>query len=376
MTDTDLPRILNVDDDNMMREMAVDILGGAFRVLTANSGEACLNLLREGPVDLILLDVEMPPGIDGYETCRRIRKNDALAEIPVIFLSGHDRIEDRLKGYEAGGDDYVIKPFDPVELESKIRTLLRLHAERKQQKEMANHASKAAMTAMTSLGEMGALIETMKRFSACNTLGTLADACLEGLGAYGLHGAIQIRPTSQTTLTRDSNGTGSPLLASVIGHMAGMDRITSFKTRMSITYDHVSVLVNDMPLDDPDRCGRLRDHLAMLAEAAEVRIRSIMLADALDTAVEKLTTTLAAIDAAQRQSRLEINLGLNALDETLAKTYVHLGLTTSQEDLLTGIVREAIDKILESESASIGIQDKLSTLVRELKELAGGRSKS
>lgn len=374
MTDTDLPRILNVDDDNMMREMAVDILGGAFRVLTANSGEECLNLLREGPVDLILLDVEMPPGIDGYETCRRIRKDDALIAIPVIFLSGHDRIEDRLKGYEAGGDDYVIKPFDPVELESKIRTLLRLHAERKQQKEMANHASKAAMTAMTSLGEMGALIETMKRFSACTTLGTLADACLEGLGAYGLHGAIQIRPNAEP-LTRDENGTASPLLASVIGHMTGMDRITSFKSRMSITYDHVSVLVNDMPLDDPDRCGRLRDHLAMLAEAAEVRIRSIMLADALDTAVEKLTITLSAIDAAQRQSRMEINLGLNALDETLAKTYVHLGLTTSQEDLLTGIVREAIDKMLESESASIGIQDKLSTLVRELKELAGGSSK-
>ena len=375
MTDTDLPRIMNVDDDEIMRDMAADMLGGAFRVLTANSGQECLRLLRESPVDLILLDVEMSPGIDGYETCRRIRKDDALAEIPVIFLSGHDRIEDRLKGYEAGGDDYVVKPCDPVELESKIRALLRLHAERKQQKDMASHASQAAMTAMTSLGELGVLIEAMKRFSACNTLSTLADACLEGLGAYGLHGAIQVRANGQT-MTRDSSGTGSPLLTSVINHMAGMDRITSFKSRLSITYEHLSLLVNDMPVDDPDRCGRLRDHLAMLAEAAEVRLRSIMLADALNSAVETLTTTLSEIDAAQRQSRMEINLGLNALDEALAKAYVHLGLTTSQEDLLSGIVREAIDKILHGESAGINIQDKLSALVRELKDLAGGHPKS
>jgi CheY-like chemotaxis protein len=376
MTTTDLPRILNVDDDDIMRDMVADMLGGAFRVLTANGGEECLSLLHESPVDLILLDVEMSPGIDGYETCRRLKKDDALAEIPVIFLSGHDRIEDRLKGYEAGGDDYVVKPCDPVELESKIRTLLRLHAERNQQKEMASYASKAAMTAMTSLGEMGVLIETMKRFSACDTVDALADACLEGLAAYGLHGAIQVRANPETTLTRDSNGTGSPLLASVINHMAGMDRITSFKSRMSVAYEHLSLLVNDMPVDDPDRCGRLRDHLAMLVEAAQVRIRSIIFADALNTAVEKLTATLSEIDAAQRQSRMEINLGLNTLDEALAKAYVHLGLTTSQEDLLSGIVRESIDKILHSESAGIDIQDKLSTLVRELKDMVGGHPKS
>lgn len=369
MDNIDMPRIMNVDDNDMMREMTEDMLGGSFQVLTAKNGEDCLNMLQNATVDLVLMDVEMP-GIDGYETCRRLKERDDLADIPVIFLSGHDRIEDRLKGYEAGGEDYIVKPVDPVELKTKVKNLLRLHRERDQQKEMASYASSAAMTAMTSLGEMGALIETMKRFNACNTLTTMADVCLGGLALYGLRGAVQIR-TAADTLTRDEEGEASPLVVSVINHMTSMDRITSFKSRMSITYDHISLLVNNLPLDDPDRCGRLRDHLAMMAEGANVRVQSIMLGNALNGVVEKLTTTLAEIDTAQRQSRMAINLGFNAFNDEVDRAYISLGLTDTQEQFMSQIIRTGIDNIINTESASLDVQDKLSSLIKELKNLSG-----
>lgn len=368
MNNDDLPRILNVDDDAMMRELTRDELGGAFQVLAAESGEACLALLQNARVDLILLDVEMP-GIDGYETCRRIRENSDLADIPVIFLSGHDHIDDRLKGYEAGGDDYIVKPFAPVELESKIKHLLQLRRERGQLKEMADYASRTAMTAMTSLGEMGALIETMKRFNTCDTLTALADAILGGLALYGLQGADQIR-TAAGTLTRTEEGEASPLVVSVIDHMTTMDRITAFKSRMCITYDHISLLVNNMPEDDSERCGRLRDHLAMMAEGANVRVQSLMLGNALNRAVENLTETLAGIDKAQRHSRIAINIGINALNDEIEQAYISLGLTDAQEQFLSQIIQRGIDKILNDESASLDVQDGLSSLIQELKNLS------
>ena len=324
-------------------------------------------MLQGGKVDLILLDVEMP-GIDGYETCRRIKESGESTDIPVIFLSGHDHIEDRLKGYEAGGDDYIVKPFAPVELEAKVRHLLQLRQERGQLKEMANYASSAAMTAMTSLGEMGALIETMKRFNACATVAVLADACLGGLAMYGLQGAVQIRSADET-LTYTEEGEASPMVISVINHMAAMDRITSFKSRMCINYEHVSLLVNNMPEEDPDRCGRLRDHLTMMAEGANVRAQAIMLGNALNRVVENLTGTLARIDNAQRQSRIAINLGLNALNDRIDNAYISLGLTDAQEQFLSQIIRRGIDEILNAESASIDVQDGLSSLIQELKDL-------
>lgn len=367
MSNEDLPRILNVDDDPMMQELAEDMLGGAFQVSAAGSGEACLAKLQNDRMDLVLLDVEMP-GIDGYETCRRIKENGDLADIPVIFLSGHDRIEDRLKGYEAGGEDYIVKPFDPVELEAKLRNLLRLRRERDQHKEMASYASSTAMTAMTSLGEMGALIETMKRFNACNTLTALADATLAGLALYGLQGAVQVRAADET-LTRDGDGEASPLVASVIDHMTSMDRITTFKSRMCITYDNLSLLVNNMPEDDAERYGRLRDHLAMMAEGANVRVQAIMLGNALNRVVENLTGTLAQIDAVQRHSSMAINLGINAFNEEVDRAYISLGLTDAQERFMSQIIRTGIDKILNAESASQDVQDKLSALIRELNGL-------
>lgn len=367
MNTDDLPRILNVDDDAMMRELAEDMLGGSFQVLTAESGEACLTMLQNTKMELILLDVELP-GIDGYETCRRIKANSELEDIPVIFLSGHDRIEDRLKGYEAGGEDYIVKPFDPVELETKVRNLLRLRRERDQHKEMASYASSTAMTAMTSLGEMGALIETMKHFNACNTLTALADAAMGGLALYGLRGAVQVR-TAAETLTRDEEGEASPLVVSVINHMSAMDRITTFHSRMSVTYDHISLLVNNMPEDDPERCGRLRDHLAMMAEGANVRVQAIMLGNALSQVVEKLSATLTEIDEAQRQRGIAINLGFNTLNDDVDRAYISLGLTDAQEQFLSNIFRKGIDNILNVESASLDVQNRLSSLIQELKNI-------
>jgi DNA-binding response OmpR family regulator len=363
MNNDDHPRILNVDDDAMMRELAEDELGGNFQVLAAKSGEECLEMLQNAPVDLILLDVEMP-GIDGYETCRRVKADGGLADIPVVFLSGRVHIEDRIRGYEAGGDDYVVKPYDPVELEAKVRNLLRLRRERAQLKEMAAYASSTAMTAMTSLGEMGALLETTKRFNACDTLTALADACLEGLALYGLRGAVQVRAAAET-LTRTEEGEAAPLVISVINHMTAMERITAFKSRLCITYEHVSLLVNNMPEDDVDRCGRLRDHLSMMAEGANVRVQTIVLGNALNRFVEKLTGTLAGIDEAQRKSSFAINLELNALQDDTNRAYISLGLTETQEQFMAQIIQRSIDRILNAESASLDVQDKLSSLINE-----------
>lgn len=368
MNSNELLLILNVDDDAMMRELTEDMLGGSFQVLAAESGEACLKMLQNTHVDLILLDVEMP-GIDGYETCRRIKADSELSDIPVIFLSGHDRIENRIMGYEAGGEDYIVKPFDPVELESKVRNLLRLRRERDQHKEMASYASSTALTAMSSMGEMGSLIETMKLFNACNTLTTLADACIEGLALYGLHGAAQVR-TLRETLTRAEEGDATQLVASVINHMTAMDRITIFKDRMCITYDHISLLVNNMPSDDPERCGRLRDHLAMMAEGANVRVQAIMLGNALNQVVEKLMVTLAGIDEAQRQSRAAVNLGFEALNDEVDRAYISLGLSDVQEQFLSQTIRGGIDRILSAESAGLEVQNRLSSLIQELKDLS------
>lgn len=376
---SDKASILVVDDDSTMQEMFDATLGGNYRIVAAASGEEALAAVRSERPDLILLDVEMPPGIDGYETCRRLKEDDATAEIPVIFVSGRDCIEDRLMGYEAGGEDYVTKPFDAQELEAKIVHLLKRVEERAGLKQMANYASSTAMTAMTSMSEMGALLEAMKSFSVCTDYPGLADAILAGLALYGLQGAAQIR-SPEGTLTRTPKGEASPLEASVISHMAGMDRIVQFKSRMSITYPRVSLLVNDMPTDDPDRCGRLRDHLAMLAEGAEARAEAIAAATesrrrgaTIERAAARITSALEGIDRAQRDNQVATRLAMEAVTQRMESAYVSVALSTAQEDFMAGILRDGLDHLLSTQTDVFGLQNQLSSIVQELKGMADCR---
>ena len=118
--------ILVVDDAPMGRELLSGLLEqGGFAVRTASSGREALDMAAANAPDLVLLDVMMP-GMDGYEVCRRMRRDPALAQVPVIMVTALDDRESRLKGIEAGADDFLTKPFDEAELSARVRTITRL----------------------------------------------------------------------------------------------------------------------------------------------------------------------------------------------------------------------------------------------------------
>ncbi|MCP4676409.1 MAG: hybrid sensor histidine kinase/response regulator [Deltaproteobacteria bacterium] len=118
-------KILIVDDDERNIRVLKRILDGDSIISSARSGEEALALITQFHPDLILLDIIMP-GMDGYETCRRIRSDNRLSLIKIILVSGQGMVEERLKGYEAGADDYITKPFNNEELKAKVRVFLRL----------------------------------------------------------------------------------------------------------------------------------------------------------------------------------------------------------------------------------------------------------
>ena len=117
--------ILAIDDDEDVLDSIKDILEQAdVSVICVTNGQEGLNLLRARSFDLVVLDIVMPE-MDGIETCRRIRADPALARIPILFLTAKGRAGDIVLGLDAGGDDYLVKPYDVVELPARVRALLR-----------------------------------------------------------------------------------------------------------------------------------------------------------------------------------------------------------------------------------------------------------
>lgn len=350
-------RILIVDDDPIAAGMlGISLATAGHEIVEANSGEDALSRLAgmDGGLlpDVVFLDIEMGMGIDGYETCRRLKAADATSDLPVIFLSGHDELEDRLRAYDAGGDDFMAKPFVPDEVMRKAEAAIR-HRRRWMATAGGSRSSfETAMTALTSLGESGVTLKFSRGALGCRTQQGLARLTIESMGAFGIECHVQIRVPGET-LTLTPRGPASPLEESVFGKMRSMGRIFSFKNRMIINHDNISLLVTNMPVEDDGLCGRIRDHAAMIAEAADLAVDNIhlrtetarradelhRLADASRAAVEDLRGTYRDLQLATRHE-------LETMTHSIEGMYVSLALTEGQEVKISDTVRGAVDRVL------------------------------
>jgi serine phosphatase RsbU (regulator of sigma subunit) len=120
-------RILIVDDVKANIDILVQALRDEYKLSVAVDGAGALRAIEKTPPDLVLLDIVMP-GIDGYEVCRQLRAQEQTRELPVMFLSALEDVKDKAKGFEIGGNDYLTKPFEVLEVKARVRSLLKAKA--------------------------------------------------------------------------------------------------------------------------------------------------------------------------------------------------------------------------------------------------------
>ena len=350
-------RILIVDDDPVSAGMLGASLSAAGHdVVEANSGEEALAMLADparGPLpDIIILDIEMGSGIDGYDTCCRLRIDSATSEIPVIFLSSHDGLDDRLRAYDAGGSDFMAKPFVANEVVRKAG--LAISHKRRQDTSVAQKriADDSALTALTSLGDSEVTLKFGRRALGCRSLSALAALMIESLGAFGINCHVQLR-TATAWLTVTPHGPASPLEESVIERSRAMDRIFGFGKRLIVNYDSVSLLVTNMPVTDEPLCGRIRDQAAMITEAAELavgnialRVEAVTRADELRTLANVSRQAVDDLRGSYGDLQMATRVELETMAQTIEGLYVHLGLSNRQEFTISDTVRGAVDRVL------------------------------
>lgn len=224
MADESKAKVLIVDDV----PANIRILGQAIRdhyeVLIATDGGKALEIaFGESPPDLILLDIIMPE-MDGYEVCRRIKENPATANIPIIFITSKSEEEDEAKGFEAGGVDYIGKPFSLPIVKARVRT----HVALKRQQD-----------------ELRALNETKNRF-----LGTAAHdlrnplAAIRGLTEIMLEGATGPVPEEQEEMLQMVFNTSDHMLA-LVNDLLDVAVIESGKFDLSLEEEDIEKLVAD-----------------------------------------------------------------------------------------------------------------------------------
>jgi sigma-B regulation protein RsbU (phosphoserine phosphatase) len=120
-------RVLIVDDVKANVDILVQALRDDYKLSVALGGQQAMDALIRNPPDLVLLDIVMPD-LDGYEICRRVRAAEATRELPIMFLSSLEDVKDKARGFEVGGNDYLTKPFEVLEVKARVRSLLKAKA--------------------------------------------------------------------------------------------------------------------------------------------------------------------------------------------------------------------------------------------------------
>ncbi|ARJ65899.1 hypothetical protein WV31_09630 [Magnetospirillum sp. ME-1] len=175
---SDPASVLVVDDSPDSLELMKSVLGGEYRVRVAIGGDPALRLASQAAPDIVLLDVMMPD-MDGYEVCRRLKAEPALADVPVIFISSLYAEEDEEKGFRAGAVDYITKPISPPLLKARVATHLKLARQRRQLEQAREKAEQEARVKAEFLAFMSHEIRTPLT-GMLGTLGLLRETRLDG----------------------------------------------------------------------------------------------------------------------------------------------------------------------------------------------------
>jgi C4-dicarboxylate-specific signal transduction histidine kinase len=179
-------KVLAVDDDQRNQRILQLSLPDVWDVKFASNGQEALTVAAKEIPDLILLDIMMP-GIDGYEVCARVRAMPDLAHTKIILVSGKAMLEERIKGYEMGADDYITKPFIPEELAAKVQVFMRLNQAEKALSQL-NATLEAQVKERTAqlLEAEAKLISSAKMSALGEMAGGIAHEINTPLAAIGL----------------------------------------------------------------------------------------------------------------------------------------------------------------------------------------------
>lgn len=348
MSDVGAIVLIVEDDQDLMELNALHLEMAGYQTLRAETAEDALVLIeqRETAVDLILSDIVMP-GIGGYEFCEKVKSLQDCADVPFIFVSSLSTLEERLKGYDVGGDDYIIKPIDPKELIRKVDRVLDVCDRNKNLEEMMSQSQKVAMQAMTYSSDLGQIIEFFKNSISGQSFEELAKLFFDYMRNNGLRSSIQFY-TSEEQLNFGDQGMMTPLEANVIELSRQKSRFFHFGTRTIINYQDFSILIKNMPVEDEEKYGIYMDTIGTLCNAIEARVTVLLsddknkkreeLVNAVQDAMDELRKTMAEMQKDNMDAMYAMN---NSIDDAM----MTLGLTSEQEEDIRSITNHTVSAV-------------------------------
>jgi len=314
--------------------------------------------------------------MDGLETCARLKSDAETAEIPIIFVSALASQAELMAGYEAGGDDYITKPFSEEILQKKVQIVLASQQRKQELKQISDQAVEALKSNMSNTDELGMVVEFLHQCQTVNTLDDLARNVFDCLREFELDSSLLILDEPENHVWFSDN-IERPMENLILVSLRGQDRVVRFGTRLAISSDHVTILVRRLP-SEQDKIERVRLYLSILVEGLDSRIHAMQREMLLDQRGQVMARVLQAtreklskIDDLRHQQKTRSGEITSALGAEVRKSLVKLDLTKLQETALIKIIETAADQIESVTDNDVKFEDQFQDIIDDLSGILG-----
>ncbi|MBB1449815.1 response regulator [Pseudoalteromonas sp. SG43-1] len=352
-----LTKILAVDDEPFNLEIIEEILEELdFELQIATNGPECLNMVEGYMPQVILLDVSMPQ-MNGYEVCKALKANPNTAHIIVMFVSARGTVEERMEGYSVGAEDYIVKPFGHDELKSKLKNLNQVLVEKQSLEKQVEDATSTAFNAMANSSEMGQIVNYVENIGFINDPQELGKALVDCLQSFDLQSNVEFRENNEISHFA-LNGVCSPIVVELFEMLKNKGRLHEFSHRILVNYELISLLILNMPDHDPDKHGRIRDHVCFIVSVTEQQLRAIMTKKMLESQRAKLNAVASTVHSKfhslislLNENRQNNEKVFKQLQEELEERIPSMGLDEDQEVFIYKKVDETIQNSVAREES-------------------------
>ena len=365
-------KILIVDDEEANRRLLEKFLGDTYEARSVASGDACLELLKDFAPDIFLLDVSMPGGMDGFELCEKIRSQCAFSSNLIIFLSALDSLDDKIKGYKSGADDYITKP---LELDILAMKLSQHQGKIEAATQSLDNAMSMAMTAMTNGSEIGQVNVFLEGLQNVKSYQALGELLIETCNMFGVNSVAQIR-LQNININLSTTGTVNSFEEELMLMARHSARIYSFGSRCLFNFNDATLLVRVMP-DDSEKAGRFRDHLASVMNGVESRMRSLEMEGKLKAqndglVLEALKGTHLSLDSIKSVFKKHDRLSKEIIDKLTSDLHLafsYLDLNEEQEEHLMEVINKSMGNMMELSSTGQDLDQRFDHVVSSLEKV-------
>lgn len=348
-------------------------LSGRIDCCVFHSTADCQAELAKRRPDLLLIDLAMPDD-EGFRLHRALREDFEFSDLYQVLLCAPETIG--REGFEP--DDFLVQPLTEAALDCKLGLSTKVFEERANTRTQMNYAQRVAFTSMSAMGELGVAMQFLSKSFACHNVQSVASLAVDALRQYELEGAVYLiwegdrhaLTTGDAPLTEEHEN--------LIVQRRTLGRLLEIERNLVVNFEHATVLITNLPTDDPERLGRIRDNIATLAEGIESRVQGLLLEhdnrlkqQGIRYAVSEIRDSVVDLHARQMADLMQTRALVNRVIDDFETVFVHMALHTEHENQMIGDLVDLRHKIGEIIGQPGEVHDKLKIVVSALETLAG-----